>query len=135
MNKEEIFGLIDSAIATRWDLITAQQEALLQATGNYWQGLLTHSTIPADGAAIPPDRAGEKPSGQPYSWLDLQGLPSEMASALRCDSYAGPQGKGYVLVMMVEIEGIVYERLINVGPEAYRSRGWHERPSPQIIAG
>ncbi len=135
MTIEEIFEAIDGAIAERWGLITAQQEAYLAATSRYWQGLETHSVIPADGAATAPDLAGQTPTDLPISWLDMRGLPPEMSAALRCDAYAGPQGKGYVLTASVEIEGVLYERAINVGPETSRAHEWEERPTDSGFEG
>lgn len=129
MTTEEIFAAIDLAISSRWELIIAQQEAFLAATGSYWQGLETHSVIPANGAATAPDLAGQTPTDQPFSWLDMQGLPPEMSAALRCDIYAGPMGKGYVLTASVEVDGVFYEKAINVGPDTSRAHEWADRPA------
>jgi hypothetical protein len=127
MTKQQIFQYIDDAIAIRWESITAKQEYFYQARGLFFQGLLTHTELPKDGAEVPPDNAEAKPHYQNESWLDMGELPPAMAAALRCDTYQSPNGAGYVITAEVEIDGTVYEKAINVGCEEYRSFNWRAK--------
>lgn len=132
MTPEEIRADIDQRLAAKAGEIVAKQAAYLAAHGRYWQGLCTHSVIPEDGEELPPDRAAEKPFYQAESWLDLGGLPETTMSALRIDTYDGPHGKGFVVVSEVMIDGQLWSRSINFGPETFRDSEWKTISNEQI---
>jgi hypothetical protein len=128
---QDILAEIDARMGGHMGTIAVAQAGYRAVNGVYAQGLLTHSTIPADGETVPADRLTDHPTDQPYSWADLAttyGLtfPSQPQAAVRVDSYNGPAGQGYVVVVVTEISGARWERAINVGAETWRTRSWTE---------
>ena len=105
--------------------IAARQVAALDATGAYWQGIMTPATPPADGAEIPPDLK-RKPVGRGTSWAEEPvPLPAEIPVAVAVDVYDGPAGRGYVVRGSLVLAGVRWDRAIGVGPEDYRTTaGW-----------
>jgi len=126
MTAEEIRGTVDTRLVGRWSEIQQAQAGYHATHGRYAQGLLTHSSIPADGVEAAPDRKHAKPTDQAESWEQLSNLPATMMSALRLDVYDGPEGVGYVVVVGVRIGGRLWQKRINVGPETWRAHGWRE---------
>jgi hypothetical protein len=112
--------------------IRTRQEAYRARTGRYWQGLVTHSVIPADGIAAPADRLAEKPADVAESWADGHdpgSSPGEVLAAtepmaLRIDVYDGPAGHGYVVTALVRHGAEVWGRSWNVGAEVWREADW-----------
>ncbi len=98
----------------------------------YWQGLSTHSSIPAhtnanDNDAVP-DRMGNSPSDQ-ISWADANFIPQPITTwpcSLVVNVYDGPSGKGYELTASFDYEGDVWRRVIHTGPESYRQQNWQK---------
>ena len=45
------------------------------------------------------------------------------------DVYDGPAGKGYVVRAECVVDGTRWVKLLNVGPEVYRERGWLPCPT------
>jgi hypothetical protein len=126
---QTILDEINSRMGTHMGTIAIAQAGYFATHGHYAQGLLTHSAPPADGEVVPADRLTDHPTDQPYSWADLAttyGLtfPSQPQAAVRVDTYNGPAGQGYVIVVMVEINEVLYQRDINIGPLAERTQAW-----------
>lgn len=126
---EPILTSVDAALGARLPGLMAAQAAYYAANGTYFQGLPTHSEIPADGAELPPDRVDDHPTDQPVSWSDAAteyslSVPETMGSVLRIDVYDGPGGAGWVTVVETMIDGQLWRRSINFGPEAWRSAAW-----------
>lgn len=115
---------IDNLLAAYLPTISQRQADFYALTGDYFQGLPTHTTPPADGAMVLPDNLDTVPIGQPVPWpgedFPAQGLPC----SVRLDIYVGPSGAGWVLTAEVVIGGVLWRRAINVGPETYRAHGW-----------
>ena len=119
----QIRQAVDDRLAALWTAIQNKEAAYYAANGKYWQGLRTMSAIPADGATALPDIGTATPTDQPDSWpLALRQVAMEMA--LRIDTYAGAQGNGYVATVFVSINGTVWRRAAQVGPETWRQHGW-----------
>jgi hypothetical protein len=126
---------IDSRMSGHLPTIAVAQAGYFAAHGCYAQGLLTHSTPPADGEVAPADRLTAHPTDQPESWLALAqtyGLtfPNQPLAAARVDTYVGRAGAteqhGYVIMVEVIIDGALYRRSINVGPQTYRTQPWQQ---------
>jgi hypothetical protein len=123
---------IDTFVTNRWPTILARQETFLANRGRYWQGLVTHSNIPAwlsnqDGSAVG-DRLTRSPSDQGAGTTWATVFPewvSDLLPAQLCvDVYNGPQGHGWTLTVRVTHNGTLYLRVVNVGPESSRAKGW-----------
>ena len=127
---------IDNFVTNKWSTIVARQENFRTNRGRYWQGLPTHLVCPAhsnstDGSKTG-DRLGESPDdqGQFSTWLNVfpEWLTELLPACVRVDTYDGPQGQGWVLTVEATHNGRLYRRSQNVGPESFRTQGWHEVP-------
>jgi hypothetical protein len=118
--------------------ISAAQDEYKKDHPVYFQGLKTHAVVPDQKEDKTddkiPDKANAKPSGQAESWVDV--VPAIAAEVLPCaltiDVYDGPQGKGYVVTLLVKFEGVAYVKRVNTGPEAERDLEWTEYKEEQL---
>jgi hypothetical protein len=117
---------VDDALTAAWAAIQSREDSYATAhSGRYWQGLLSHTAIPADGATATPDVGIRTPTDQPTVWpvgIRSTALPC----AIQIDCYDGPQGPGYQATVYVLISGNVWSRTAQVGPETYRVHGWSQ---------
>jgi hypothetical protein len=119
----QIRAAVDSRLATLWAAIQAKEQAYFDAHGHYWQGLRTHSVVPADGETALPNVGTATPTDQADPWpAALRGVAMEMA--IQIDVYDGPAGVGYQATVFVMIAGNTWTRTAQVGPEAWRVSGW-----------
>ena len=123
---------VDAWLTAKLPDLTAAQNAYFATHGRYWQGLLSHISAPAhtdshDGEAAP-DRMASKPTDQAESWSDV--LPGwatvRFPGRLQVDVYDGPSGKGWVYIADVMHNGTRFRRIVNVGPETFRTQGWYQ---------
>lgn len=128
---------VDNWLATHWPQFVARQENYFTNKGRYWQGLLTHTTVPphtsgADGDSIG-DRINIHPTDQFEDWITAFPEWENVAlpAAVKVDVYDGPQGKGYCATLYVRFNGVLYSRAQNVGPEAFRTYGWRVEDESQ----
>lgn len=90
--------------------------------GNFWQGLISHSIIPAHTAGTAGDSTGDRftlhPTDQNSSWIDaVPDFTGETwPSAAVIDVFEGPLGKGWVATLYVMYNGIIYQRTKGFGP-------------------
>jgi hypothetical protein len=122
---------VDAWLEDKWPTVVARQQNFFANRGRYWQGLITHSLIPAhtnavDGDAIA-DRLNQSPTDQFENWVAVfpEWVIENLPCALKCDTYDGPQGKGYCATIFIRYAGTLYSRSRNVGPESYRTEAWH----------
>ena len=122
----EILEAIDARLEQALPLITSIQENYKAEHGVYAQGLFTHSSTPEENEEVSPDSLSEKPTDQDAAWLDLAPglLPESMLSRMKIDTYSGPDGHGYVVVLEKKIGSTVYVKKHNFGPQSRRSHGW-----------
>lgn len=129
---------VDDWLAARWPTVLARQDTFFANRGRYWQGLITHTVVPAHTTAADADTVADrlsfKPTDQAQSWLDVLAELSGIAfpAALAVDVYDGTQGKGYVATIFVRYNGTIYTRSKNVGPESYRDVAWQVLTSPPV---
>lgn len=111
---------IDARLAALWDIILDRQVAHYASYGTWFQGLVTHGSIPADGAMLFPDNWGSSPSDQLTNWQDFLGahLPNSLEMAISIDTYNGPLGSGFTACVWVFANGDLYRRCRAIGPEA-----------------
>jgi hypothetical protein len=118
---ENILESIDNRIEPRLETLKNEQAAYLAANGEFWQGLWTHTRELVDGEDVAPDNLDEKPHDRPLApaWGQYVSLlPPKMRARARIDVYEGPLGRGYVLILEVRINGDLYRKSYNEGPEA-----------------
>lgn len=116
---------VDTALTTLWGLVQTRQANYLAAHGGYWTGLRTHTVTPADGVTALPTIG----STVPYFQTAADAWPAAVLStaipmAVAIDQYNGPQGIGYQGTVWVLVNGTLYSRCQQFGPEVYRNRGW-----------
>lgn len=124
-NAPETLAYYDAQI----DVLTPYME-LFQADyytmyGHYFQALTSHSSIPS--VPTPPDNLSGHPDDQEqdlaYFWNAVY-LPDELAWSFTIDIYSGPNGDGYVLNVMTIIDGNVWMRAKNFGPDTWQEYNW-----------
>lgn len=115
---------IDVDFAARSAGLQSLQTTFRGARPHFFQGGLTHATLPVDGVGAAPDRLTAHPTDQASSWSDFGASIPSIAYALRCDVYDGPGGKGYVLSTWATLNSVRYARHYNFGPDSTRERGW-----------
>lgn len=106
--------------------IDSMQGDYFSANGRYWQGLPTHTSIPADGTTVAPDNLSSDAGGG--SWV-ARGIsfPGQTASMYKIDEYQG----GYLIWQVVEEDGTRYCRSLSRVGRAAATNGWvncEERP-------
>jgi hypothetical protein len=93
----------------------------------YYQALVSHSTAP--DVPTPPDGLSNAPSDQAenlaYFWNVFATLPSELAWSFSIDTYSGPFGDGYVLNVETVVDGQLWKRAVNYGPDTWRAADWY----------
>lgn len=124
MTPQELRTEIDSRLNAQLQMIATKQEQFKGVYGIYFQLMPTHSVIPADGEERAPDQTGNKPHYQALSGADMGGVPEQAMSSTKIDAYQGPLGQGYAITSSVTLEGDLWERTINVGPESWRNADW-----------
>lgn len=130
MTTQEILAAVDDRLAQHWSIVTTAQDLYFADHGCYAQGLRASSIVPKNGGEVMPDRLTEHPSDQAISWLDLAQMydleiPTPMMSALTVDVYESPAGHGYVVHAEHRIDGVLWRRSINIGPETWRNADWY----------
>lgn len=110
-----------------WPAMVSRQNSYFAANGRYWQGRRTHTVIPADGAAVVPDRASSRPSDSIGSWSDRLTMPA-MRCAVQCDVHDGPAGKSYSMRLSVRVAGQLWAARVRpgVGDAMVVTRDWIE---------
>lgn len=137
MTPAEIRTAADNWLSARWPTVVARQTTYASNhNGRYWQGLVTHSNIPVDAVDTLADLLNNHPTDQNVNWNQaIPGLPTNWPIAIVMDAYDGPDGTGFVgrvFVFITEL-GKVFTRSQNVGPETWRTEGWHAMPPPPTI--
>lgn len=104
-------------------LVARQNTYASNHGGRFFQGLITHSSIPAHTTSTAGDAPGNRltfrPTDQIESWADI--LPEfnseNFAAAATIDVYNGPSGNGWFLTVWVRHNGVIYQRQKWWGPE------------------
>jgi len=118
---------IDSRLSELTGYIQAKQSECLDAHGVYFQALPTHTTLPENGQITPADNLSAKPSDQPFGWNDVGGYPLiDPVSSVKIDTYNGPLGMGFVVIISFKYDGITWLKAVNFGPEEFRSLDWYQ---------
>ena len=129
----QIRKAVDDKLDTLWAAIQSKEENYASShNGRYWQGLITRSIIPADGASELPDVGTKTPTDQPDPWpLALRN--TSMPMTITIDVYDGPLGKGFAATVKVSILGKVWSRTAQVGPETWRAMNWTDITPSAVI--
>lgn len=100
----------DDEVASAVAELTTMQDSHYASNGIYWQGRPTYAS-----PANPPET---------QNWNDKGLACTSHTVTYRCDCYAGPSGKGWMLIAWKIVAGVTYEKHVNYGPETWRDTGW-----------
>ncbi len=131
VNLSALKAQIDGELALLWDIILTRQLAHYSMYGKWFQGMITHGTIPADGNVAFPDNWGSSPTDQNTNWQDFLDtrLPATLPMAITIDVYTGPLGSGFTACVWAYANGDLYRRCKAIGPEKQpRTLDWHIYP-------
>lgn len=107
--------------------VASFQEIFKQQYGRYAQTLSPYLQSPTDGKAELPTNLLKSPNAGVSAdtlWVlaDLDAFPAEVW----INVYDGPTGQGYEMNFRAAFNKSLYQRVINIGPEKWRERGWME---------
>lgn len=125
---QEIHDTIDADLSSRLPALIICQEAYLAVNDLYFQGLCTHSILPADGNSAAPDSLDLKPHYQVADWNDFGWNQGNNSYAMEIHQYDSLDGKGWLAVPQVSIAGEVHLRIQNTGPDTWRDVSWNVMP-------
>jgi hypothetical protein len=112
MTLQEIRDEVDSRLIPMWTQIVNMQNNFLENHGRYFQGLYTHLNTPEDGADVAPDDLDSKPSDQQHTWRNVADsfFPAKMMAKLKSDAMYGVEGHGFVIYLVLKVQGKRYIR-------------------------
>ena len=126
------FAGIDNIIDQHLPRIATYQAAYLLGHGRYFQGLWSHATTPDEASNNPPDQLASRPTDQLEDfgamWSQVAVGQGRIPMRVRVDVYNGPAGQGYLMTFETARAGVSYQRVVNVGPESWRSANWIASP-------
>jgi hypothetical protein len=127
----QIRSAVDTKLAALWAAVQSREDTYFANHGRYWQGLKTHTVIPADGATATPDIGSAVPYYQAAGDAWPSGiLTQSLPMSLDITQYQGPTGSGYVATVSVLITGHLWQRAQDSGAESYRTFSWTDMGVP-----
>lgn len=129
-NREMLLTRANAQFDAIYNLIVTRQEKYISTHKIYWQGLMTHSSLPEHSDFVsadrPPDRLSAHPTDVKWSWLDM--FPGEMTGALPfavwVESYDGPRGRGFVVHAAMRHNGDTLWKSRGFGAEKDHNHDW-----------
>jgi hypothetical protein len=120
-----ILASVDARFLGLMAAIEARQASYAAAHGGRaWQGLRTHAVNPSEGNGAPPTIGMASPGDQPGEPWPAAVRSGNKEMALQCDAYRGVGYDGYQIVVFVDVLGVTWSRVLNVGPETWREQAW-----------
>lgn len=105
-----------SALQSVVDNIHSEQTRLANENKPLWQGRKTRID-------------GTKKNTDHLSWNNKNIPLAGMKENILVNVYSGPQGDGYTIEIEKPVEGGVYTKIINTGPETRREQDWTYTPT------
>lgn len=109
--------------------ITDSQTDYIKTHDKYWQGLPTHSVLPADGKKGKPDKLKSKPEYREESWKDLGlDIDIQMPFSIKVNEHYKPttNEKGYTVQFHKMVGGKEYIKSVGYGIASQFTRDWQE---------
>jgi len=121
---------VDTWLTNKFPILNNKQDAYFLTHSNYFQGLMTHSSIPAHTTTTVADTVADQlalhPTDQLENWLDVSLLAGEnLAGAILIDVFENATGKGWIVSVYVKHNGVTYRRIKAVKGEIHRDMDWH----------
>jgi len=119
---------IDAMLDANRGAFRAAQIEHLERHGRYWQGPVTHDSVPITTAA--PRHQDQAVSISGRTWRDmLPGLAdARIPFRARCDEYETADGRGYLMTIEAVMSGATWAKVIDYGPGGM-SRDWFQPPA------
>lgn len=128
----EQLAYVDAMISVFAEKLAEFEADYYTDNGVYFQALESHSAPPELLAS--PDGLLSNPTDQTTPLAALwayAGLPAEISWSFRVDIYTSETGAdGYVLIVKTKVNGDLYTRSSNYGPDAWREREWKKISLP-----
>lgn len=127
---------IDTAVATLITNIHSAQATFYASNGYYWQGLISHNTIPSGGSSVAADNLTATPSEQNVTWDTFMGAnkPGTLPAAVYVHTYKKPNGsQGYKIQKLFIYESAFYSSSVDSGNDS--SVAWSSDPMPTGSVG
>ncbi len=124
---------IDTAVATLISNINSAQATYFAANGVYWQGLISHNTVPADGNSVSADNLSATPADQAVTWDTFMGAnkPGSLPAAVYVHVYKKPDGsQGYRIQKMFIYSAAFYSQISDSGNDSASEVAWQSTPDP-----
>lgn len=112
---------IDAAIASLLSSIDSYQATYFATYGRYWQGLVSHKFIPANGSTVAADNLSNTPPDQVVTWATFGVTPGTIPAAVRVDAYQSPSGWGYTKKVLFIYSSAFYSTTTDVARGATSS--------------
>ena len=110
---------VNTAINSVQTRLATLQGTYQAGNGRYWQGILTPTSIPADGNLVAPDLS-QKPTDQVEDWTVTPILASETwPLSVECHVHAGPLGQGYTVYGHVIASTQHWVKAVGVGAHSH----------------
>ena len=125
---------IDIAMSTLLSNIDSAQAAYYAAHGKYWQGLISHLTVPDSGVSIEANNLSATPTDQDVTWDAFMGAnkPGTIPASVTVDVYQTPTGEwGYVKRVLFVYGGGVYSTATDSGENPANNVPWGSTPDAQ----
>lgn len=129
---------IDTALATLITNINSAQATYFAANGCYWQGLISHNTIPADGNSVAANNLSAVPSDQNVTWDTFMGVnkPGTLPAAVYVHTYKKPNGsQGYRIQKLFIYAAAFYSSTTDSGNDPSSAVSWGSDPLPTGSVG
>lgn len=124
---------VDAWVGARLSAFRTKQEDWKTAKGEYFQGLISHTVRPKDGADVTPNKLTSHPTDRPADWNNFLTfsnppivLPASLPAALIFNVYEGPGGWGWECRSEFDYGTKRYSKVWNTGPESGRKADWIE---------
>jgi hypothetical protein len=135
MQIADIKNAVDTFVADNKDKLKNRQDQFKAKHGRFWQGPMTHTVTPDDGAVTAPDLT-IKANGYISTWGHvLKGAnawPAIWPCACVVNVYVSPLGHGWTLTTLVTKNGKTHARVRDFGP-ANGDANWSQAPDPVVI--
>ena len=120
---QQLLTKVNNALSDLAARVENRESIYFAQRGHYFQGLLTPSEIPIDGADTTPELT-LKPTDQIENWMAAN-LPASLPFAIRIDTHSGPLGQGYTESAWVKLSnGEIWMRSRGVGAYGVTTQGW-----------
>lgn len=124
---------IDTAMSTLLANIDSAQATYYASHGRYWQGLISHLTIP-NGSSVAANNLSATPTDQVVTWDTFMGVnkPGTIPASITVDVYQTQTGAwGYVKRVLFVYQGAIYSTATDSGADPANNVPWGSTPDPQ----